>query len=187
MEIVTDYYYANTSHSFSNWSASSHYSHVYSEFMLSVSMITCLLCRVTTQWSVTAGEGEAVSDLQLGVGHQPQEGSLGYPAAAGAGLQLVTVLDELHDHQAVNLDNLQREDCVREDLEEEAGPTSILESFSVFLRELPRESDMVSYRYRTGLFVTSGESLQSLKTGSSRIISLWCPSTYHRNTVFHPK
>ena len=113
-----------------------------------------------------------MSDLQLGVGHQPQQGALGYPAAAGAGLQLVTVLDELHDHQAVNLDNLQTEDRVREDLEEEAGPTSILESFSVFLRELPRESDMVSYRFRTGLFVTSGESCQSLKTGSSRIISL---------------
>ena len=154
------------------------------------SSLCCLndhLSCVTTHWWVTARKGEAVSDLQLGVGHQPQRGALGYPAAAGAGLQLVTVLDELHDHQAVNLDNLQTDDHVRKDLEEEAGPTSILESFSVFLRELPRESDMVSYRYRTGLFVTSGESLQSLKSGSSRIISFWYPSTYHLITVFHPK
>ena len=53
-----------------------------------------------------AGEGEAVGDLQPGVGHQAEEGALGDPTAAGAGLQLVTMLDQLHDHQAVNLHNL---------------------------------------------------------------------------------
>ena len=53
-----------------------------------------------------AGEGEAVCDLQPGVGHQTQEGSLGDTTATGARLQLVTVFDQFHDHQAVNLDNL---------------------------------------------------------------------------------
>ena len=60
-----------------------------------------------------AGEGEAVGDLQLGVGHQPQQRALGDAAAAGAGLQLVAVLDQLHDHQAVNLDNLRGGDIFR--------------------------------------------------------------------------
>ena len=60
-----------------------------------------------------AGEGEAVGDLQLGVGHQPQQRALGDAAAASAGLQLVTVLDQLHDNQAVNLDNLRGGDIFR--------------------------------------------------------------------------
>ena len=59
-----------------------------------------------------AGEGEAVGDLQPGVGHQTQEGSLGDTTAAGARLQLVTVFDQFHDHQAVNLDNLIHNVCV---------------------------------------------------------------------------
>ena len=47
-----------------------------------------------------------MSDLQPGVRHEAQESSLGNPAAAGAGLQLMAVLDQLHDDQAVYLDNL---------------------------------------------------------------------------------
>lgn len=49
-----------------------------------------------------------MSDLQPGVRHQTQQSSLSNPTAAGAGLQLVTVLDQLHDHQSVYLDNLDR-------------------------------------------------------------------------------
>ena len=48
-----------------------------------------------------------MSDLKLGISHQPQESSLGDTTATGAGLQLVAVLDQLHDHQAVYLDYLQ--------------------------------------------------------------------------------
>ena len=55
-----------------------------------------------------AGEGEAVGDLEPGVGDQAEEGALGDPAATRAGLQLVTMLDELHDHQAIYLDNLEQ-------------------------------------------------------------------------------
>ena len=55
-----------------------------------------------------AGEGEAVGDLESGVGDQAEEGALGDAAAAGAGLELMTMLDQFHDHQAVNLDNLKK-------------------------------------------------------------------------------
>ena len=55
-----------------------------------------------------AGEGEAVSDLESGVGDQAKEGSLGDAAATGAGLEFMTMLYKLHDHQAVNLDNLKQ-------------------------------------------------------------------------------
>ena len=58
-----------------------------------------------------AGEGEAVGDLEPGVGDQAEEGALGDAAAASAGLELVTMLDQLHDHQAVNLDNLKQSTC----------------------------------------------------------------------------
>ena len=57
---------------------------------------------------LTAGEGETVGDLQPGVRHETQESSLSYTTAAGARLQFVTVLDELHDHQAVNLNDLRQ-------------------------------------------------------------------------------
>ena len=55
----------------------------------------------------SAGEGEAVGDLQPGVSDEAEEGALGDPAAAGASLQLMAVLDQLHDHQSVYLDNLE--------------------------------------------------------------------------------
>ena len=55
---------------------------------------------------LTAGEGETVGDLQPGVRHETQESSLSNPTATGAGLQLVAMLYQLHDHQAVYLDNL---------------------------------------------------------------------------------
>ena len=56
----------------------------------------------------SAGEGEAVGDLQPSVSYEAEEGALGDPAAAGASLQLMAVLDQLHDHQTVNLDNLKK-------------------------------------------------------------------------------
>ena len=52
------------------------------------------------------GEGEAVGDLKPRVGDQAEQRSLGDPGTRGGGLELVAVLDQLHDHQAVDLDNL---------------------------------------------------------------------------------
>ena len=56
----------------------------------------------------SAGEGKAVSDLEPGVGDQAEESPLGDATATGAGLELMTMLDQLHDHEAVNLDNLKQ-------------------------------------------------------------------------------
>ena len=55
------------------------------------------------------GEGEAVGDLKPRVGNQAEQRSLGDPRTRSGGLELVAVLDQLHDHQAVNLDNLKQE------------------------------------------------------------------------------
>ena len=52
------------------------------------------------------GEGEAVGDLKPSVGDEAEQRSLGDPRTRGGGLELVAVLDQLHDHQAVDLDNL---------------------------------------------------------------------------------
>ena len=54
------------------------------------------------------GPGHQTPGGLPGVRHQTQQSSLGNPAAAGACLKLVTVLDQLHDHQSVYLDNLDR-------------------------------------------------------------------------------
>ena len=52
------------------------------------------------------GEGEAVGDLQPSVGNKTKQCALRDPRSGGRGLELVTVLDQLHDHQPVDLDNL---------------------------------------------------------------------------------
>ena len=49
---------------------------------------------------------KAVSDLQPGVGNKTKQCALRDPRSGGRGLELVTVLDQLHDHQPVDLDNL---------------------------------------------------------------------------------
>ena len=47
-----------------------------------------------------------MGDLKPGVRHQTQQSSLGNATATGAGLKLVAMLYQLHDHQTVYLDNL---------------------------------------------------------------------------------
>ena len=47
-----------------------------------------------------------MGDLKPGVRHQTQQSSLGNATATGAGLKLVAMLYQLHDHQTVYLDHL---------------------------------------------------------------------------------
>ena len=85
---------------------------------------------------VTAWEGKAVGDLQPGVRHQTQQSSLGNATATGAGLQLVAMLYQLHDHQTVYLDNL---------------ATLRLEKCSILSQTLPYLDTGVILRVLTGV------------------------------------
>ena len=84
------------------------------------------------------GEGEAVGDLKPRVGDQAEQRSLGDPRTRGGGLELVAVLDQLHDHQAVDLDNLHYIGISDVPCITNGGFTSIEDppSFSVFFLEL---------------------------------------------------
>ena len=91
-----------------------------------------------------------MGDLQPGVRDETQQSALGHPTATGAGLQLMAVLDELHDDQAVYLDNL---------------------NTGVILRVLPRVSARV--RHLQTISLVHGMSKDScrvhnLKVGTSR-------------------